>query len=186
MSFELFDEKAHELLSDLFDAAEDCLTRQGICGASEADEYLTLEYIKTCGEYIEHAATFLQSEGATASLLFISKLAELSDGGRSAKYVQRCADQLSLHAGLYFPKFRKLLTASYLTVLHSIEDMGELQRSGILMLAAATLPGVRTELRREFRRRGLQYDRTLVPDNVLRLRLECQPQYRHFICRIDP
>ena len=76
-----------------------------------------------------------------------------------------------MHTNLYFPNFYKLLTISYTTILHSAESLAELRNNGVLMLAAATLPGVRTEMRRELRRRGLPYEHLLVPDDVLSARL---------------
>jgi hypothetical protein len=171
MNIEVFDQRTHELLIELFDAAEERMIELGMCQTVEADEYLTLEYIKTCGEFLQHAAAYLQSEGTIAADLFISKLADISQNKRIQRSSKKCALQLSMHTNLYFPNFYKLLTISYTTILHSAESLAELRNNGVLMLAAATLPGVRTEMRRELRRRGLPYEHLLVPDDVLSARL---------------
>lgn len=81
------------------------------------------------------------------------------------------ASQLSTHTHVYFPDYPKLLRLAYLHILANTTDLDAIRRSGVLMLAAATLPGVRTDIRRELRRRGATWDRTLVQDATLERRI---------------
>lgn len=170
-----FDSKSHELLTLLFDAAEEKLVSRGVCQSTEASFLLTMAYIKECGEFLENGIAFLKSEGVAASWMFIGNLAGSIGFKRIGRRDYQCAQQLLMHSALYFPEFYKALTVCYANKLQAAKDANEIQSSGILMMAAAMLPGARTELRRELRRRGLNYDRTLAPDDVMRLRLGSLP-----------
>ena len=72
---------------------------------------------------------------------------------------------------LYFPRYFEFLTKAYIEVLRTVEDLTSVMSDGVILLTAGTLPGLRTDLRREFKRRGLTYDKALVPDDVLEGRM---------------
>ena len=56
MRLERFNDKAHVILQDMLDYAEERIVRKGLCTPDNAVEYLALDYIKTCGDFIEHGA----------------------------------------------------------------------------------------------------------------------------------
>ena len=167
MNLELFNEKAHRLLSDMLDQTEARLVREGVCEPELASEYLTLRYIAACGEFIEHAAVYLESEERIAADLFLFDLAKGATKARFMRNAKACAVQLSRHTPLYFPDYHKLLRLAYLHALAAAPGLDELRRSGVLLLASATLPGVRSDVRRELRRRGATHDALLVPDDTV-------------------
>lgn len=167
MNLELFNEKAHRLLSDMLDQTEARLVREGVCEPELASEYLTLRYIAACGEFIEHAAVYLESEERIAADLFLFDLAKGATKARFNRNAKACAIQLSRHTPVYFPNYHKLLRLAYLHILVEAQGLNELRRSGVLLLAAATLPGVRSDIRRELRRRGATHDALLVPDETV-------------------
>jgi hypothetical protein len=171
MKLELFNENAHRLLADMLDEAEDRLVGMDVCEPQEADEYLTALYIRECGAFLEHGAVYLQNEERIAADLFLAKLPRRRARQWSNRRMRICAVQLSTNTHVYFPKYHMMLRLSYLHVLNQTEDWRALRRSGILMLAAATLPGVRSDIRRELRRRGASHISLIVPDDELQKRL---------------
>lgn len=175
MRLDLFNEKAHAILSDVFDQAEERLVRDSICPAPNASEYLALDYIKTCGDFIEHSVVYLENDERIGADLFLAKLPKGKLRPKFDRHAHKCAVQLSTHTHVYFPDYPKLLRLAYLHVLANTADLETIRRSGVLMLAAASLPGVRTDIRRELRRRGATWDRTIVCDDTLAVRLARPP-----------
>lgn len=162
-----FDEKAHVLLSDVLDQTESRLVREGVCKPESASEYLTVRYIKACGDFIEHASVYLENDERIAADLFLSELAKGALKARFNRNAKICAVQLSKHTLVYFPDYNKLLRLYYLQVLAASDVVSTLRHNGVLLLAAATLPGVRSDARRELRRRGANHDALLVPDETI-------------------
>jgi len=76
------------------------------------------------------------------------------------------AVQLATHTRTYFPEYDGLLRQAYVHVLRSIEDASAIRLNGVVRLAAAKLPNVLTDVRRELRRRGFPFDVTLVADEI--------------------
>jgi hypothetical protein len=187
VKLELFNEKAHRLLAEMLDEAEDRLLGMDVCEPQEADEYLTALYIRECGAFIEHSAVYLQNEERIAADLFLGKLPRRRTRQWSNRRMRICAVQLSTNTPVYFPKYHTMLRLAYLHVLNQTEDWQALRRSGILMLAAATLPGVRSDIRRELRRRGAAHISLIVPDDELQKRLGNMslPQLPHIRPIID-
>jgi hypothetical protein len=171
MNLELFDDKAHRLLAPMLDEAEDRLVGMGVCEPHEADEYLTAAYIAECGAFLEHGAVYLPNEERIAADLFLAKLPLRKTRRPSQRRMRMCANQLSTSTTVYFPNYHTILRLSYLHVLNETDDWHALRRSGILMLAASTLPGVRSDIRRELRRRGANHISMIVPDDVMQKRL---------------
>lgn len=171
MNLEPFNDRAHGIVSEVLDYAEDRLARDGTCASRDAAEYLALDYIKTCGDFIEHSVVYLENDERIGADLFLAKLPKGRLKARFERNARKCASQLSTHTHVYFPDYPKLLRLAYLHVLANTTDLDAIRRSGVLMLASATLPGVRTDIRRELRRRGATWDRTIVQDATLERRI---------------
>ncbi|NTZ43617.1 hypothetical protein G7A66_11090 [Altererythrobacter sp. SALINAS58] len=169
-----FDDKAHAILQDVLDYAEERLTREGSQAPDSATTYLTLEYINASRGLMSHASQYLESDEWAAAAIFLSTL----PWGRLKQRLDRnssaCARQLARNTCLYFPNFRLLLRLSLLQVLSSAEGPETIRWNGIVLLAAASLPGVRADIRRELRRRGLAWDVTLVGDLIMEKRIGYQ------------
>lgn len=103
--------------------------------------------------------------------LFLAKLPKGRLKARFERNVRKCASQLSTHTHVYFPDYPKLLRLAYLHLLANTTDLDAIRRSGVLMLASASLPGVRTDIRRKLRRRGATWDRTIVQDATIEQRI---------------
>lgn len=160
-----FNQQADIQLSKMFDDAEQKLVTECNFKPEYCDEYLTMQYIETCASFLEQASAFLEGEGRSASWIFLHIVAGSNRG------LTDCAEQLTNWTGRYFPRFVELLTVRYLTLLNSTEALESIMRSGLVLLAVGTLPNAVIEVRRELRRRGLSYDRLLIPDDVLSRRL---------------
>ena len=161
MNTELFDERAHRVVAELLDNAEDRLIRTGQCTLANVSDYLTLEYIRQAVSLLEHGVVYLEGDGRNAADIFLSKIAFGSAKKKLYRNSPRYARHLQQHEGIYFPNLRNLLRLAYLNLIQSECELDRLMRSGLILLAARTLPGVAIDIRREFRRRGLEYDRTL-------------------------
>jgi hypothetical protein len=166
----MFDQRAHDLLVNLLDVAEEQLIEYGICGPQETNEYLTAFYIEEASCFLRHGLRYLPSEGRIAGDLFIWKLANATNSPKYHKHAKACGKQLAEHTELYFPRYAEMLTKAYIETLQNVEEPNLIMTHGVILLAAATLPGVDVALRREFRRRGLTYDRSLICDDDLATR----------------
>ena len=169
-----FNNNAHAIISEVLDEEEMRLFRADICPPHEASEYLTLDYIKTCSKCLEHSVMYLQNEERIGSDIFLAKIARGKVKRRFDLNARVCAEQLAAHTHVYFSEYLPTLRLTYLKILSETADVGTIMRNGVVMLAAASLPGVRTDIRRELRRRGYPYDRTIVSDDTLKGRLESQ------------
>jgi len=78
---------------------------------------------------------------------------------------------------MYFPNYATLLRLAYLHVLAITTDLETIRRSGLLMLAAASLPGVRTDVRRALRQRGATWDRTIASDEIVSRQIDDFPAF---------
>ena len=168
MTIEPFNEQADALLSDLLDRAEAKLVRNGICPAEQADEFLTVRYIEAVAGMIYGACVYLPNDERIGADMFLWKLGDARFRSWSNKRKRMCAVQLVGHTHVYFPKYHTVLSLTYRRILQATcgQDRHYLPEA-ILMLAAATLPGARSEIRRELRRRGSDKPLTLVPFDVL-------------------
>lgn len=167
MSLALFNDKAHPILAELLDEAEERLVREGVCELEQANEWLAARYVAVCGEFLEHAAVYLESEERIGADLFLFELAKDTTKRRFARNAKACAIQLATHTTIYFPNYLKVLRLLYLHALRTTETLDELARSGVLRLAVGTLPGVLADVRSELRRRGAKFEPLLVPDDKL-------------------
>lgn len=155
-----FNERAHVLLSRKLDLSEQWLVQNGVCEARDADDYLTMLFIKVSGEFIEHATVFTENDGRVAGELFLSTLPGSKAG--VGQDVRRCAIQLHWHPHYYFRNFYPLLQQTCLHLLQALPDVPAINANGVLMLAARTIPGIKADINRERRRRGATEDRSIV------------------------
>ncbi|MDX8513595.1 hypothetical protein [Mesorhizobium captivum] len=171
MTLQPFDNKAHEIIATILDDAAERLVREKICQARQADEYLTLAYIGACSSIIEHATAYLQVDETIGAGVFLERYSVGKNRQAFHHNDTRCSKQLATHPNVYFPDYLTILRLASLNTLNTISDVRSLRANGTLMLAAASLPGVATDIRRELRRRGLSFDPSLVPDDVMQKRI---------------
>jgi len=172
MRLERFNDKAHVILQDMLDYAEEKVVRLGLCQRADAVEYLALDYIRTCAEFLEHSTQYLESDERIGADLFLAKLAKGPLRARFERNKRMCALQLATNTRMYFPEYPKLLRLAMLHVIQSAADAQAVRWNGVVLLAAASLPNVRTDVRRELRRRGMDHDVTLVGDETLARRID--------------
>ncbi len=166
-AFPPFDNRTHQVLRDALDGAEDHIVRTGKCEPQDATDYLTLLFIDTSSDFLDGGSALFQLEGNIVAEIFLEKVVRAAKIRNNQVLMRKCATQLSLHTHLYFPNYYDLLTIAYLNVLATCEDLQRTIHSGVIKLAAADLPGVIVDIRREFRRRGLSYDCLIVTDSTL-------------------
>jgi hypothetical protein len=167
-----FNHRAHGFVMNVFDIVEETLIENDLCSPYATNEYLTLLYIEEASCFLRNAQTYIDSEGKIAAEIFFGRLTNHRRASKFKKHSRICGQQISMQPVLYFPRFYEILTKAYVDVLRTSSDLNAAMFSGTVLLAAATLPDVRLELRREFRRRGLRYDRLLVKDDVMATRLK--------------
>ncbi|OHD05058.1 hypothetical protein [Sphingopyxis sp. RIFCSPHIGHO2_12_FULL_65_19] len=157
-----FNDRAHELISGALDRSEDRIGRNGVCPANQAADYLTTKYIEACASIIRGGVAYLAADERIGADIFLSKLGDARFNRLVPRTQTMCAEHLSQHTHVYFPNYHTLLRLAY---LHVLRNCGQtpFHSHGVVLLAAAKLPGVITDIRRECRRRGLSYDRVLVP-----------------------
>ncbi|TPO07131.1 hypothetical protein [Mesorhizobium sp. B1-1-5] len=167
----LFDDKAHVIIASILDDASEHLINSGICKPQEVDEYIALDYIAQCSAAITHGVVYLEHDEMIGAGIFLDRYSRKNNRQLFQRNSDRCVSQLVRSPNIYFPDYLALLRFAYLRVLNSVSDADILRASGVLMLAAATLPGVRTDIRRELRRRGLSYDPSLISEDTLQKRI---------------
>lgn len=176
----LFNDMAHEYVRKILNIAEDRLLERQITNPIEVEEYLCRFYIEEAAGIVQGASYFMQCDATSGAELFLLKCV----GGfterphpirkhLSPTRLRACGNQLSFHTATYFPRYRPILTQRYTEELHRPDNSVLIGAgfNGILHLAAASLPGVREEVNRELRRRGLDYDAAKVPAAHLERRM---------------
>ncbi len=177
-----FNDKAHVIVQDVLDYAEERHVREGTCTAQSAAQYLTLDYIATCRDFMFHATQYLENEERVGADLFLAKLPRGRLKDRFERNRVACAWQLATQTRRYFPDYEPLLRLAFLHVLRSVDDTNTIRWNGVVLLAAASLPGVLTDIRRELRRRGIKYDVTLVADATVERRTERAARLPTLLC----
>jgi hypothetical protein len=171
MTPQLHDERAYSIVRNVVDYAEERLVRTGICAPENAARYLALDYIATCSSAIEHGTQYLESDERIGADLFLAKL---PTGALKAQYHRNrklCAAHLAAQPWLHFADYKPILRIAFLNAIRTIGDVRELRFSGVALLACGTFDDAPTDLRREFRRRGLSYDPTLIEAATLARRI---------------
>ena len=168
----LHDEVAYPIVASIVDTAEERLVAKGICSREDAARYLALDYIATCSSTVRHSVQYFESDERTGAGMFLAKLPMGKLKTQYRRIEQRCAAHLASRPALHFPDYEPLLRVALLQVLRSIEDVRTLRSHGVVLLACGALAEVRTDIRRELRRRGLPYDPTLVDDVTIARRVD--------------
>lgn len=168
----LFNSSAHEMVRKVINIAEDRLIEGQIEDPIEVEEFLCRIYIEQVAGIIKGASWFMQSDATIGAEIFLLKCVDAySDRPHpfrrrlTAPRLRACANQLSFHTGTYFRRYPEILTQRYVEELQQPDNAALIGAgwNGVFHLAAASLPGVREEINRELRRRGLPYDAAKVP-----------------------
>ena len=190
----LFNPIAHEIVRKILNIAEDELLQRQILDPVQIEEYLCRFYIETVADIIKGASWFLQGEATSGAECFLLKCLK-SGTDRPHPIFKRmnssrstaCGNQLSFHTTYYFPRYPAILTQRYVEEIQQLDDgaLAGASWNGIFHLAAASLPGVREEIDRELRRRGLRYDAARVPAKHLERRVRALRQHGHISRNAD-
>ncbi|WP_288960473.1 hypothetical protein [Sulfitobacter pontiacus] len=186
----LFNNSAHEPVRKILNIAEDRLLERQISDPFEVEEYLCRFFIEDVAGTIQGASWFTQSDATEGAENFLLKCV----GGFTDKphrmrrtltpvKLRTCGTQLSFHASYYFPRYNAILTQRYIEELHKPDNAALVGAgwNGIFHLAAASLPGVKEEINRELRRRGLTYDAAKVPAAHLARRMRAVESHGRMI-----
>ena len=169
-----FNQDAHEFLIGIFNAFREKSISINTFHPLKVEYYLPNCYIETNSNVLSGSSVYLQGDGLAAAKDFISEITDgLSSGLRRKLHLKNrlreCAEQLLTYTNLYFPNFHQLLNDAYKEMLSTAKSADKLQHEGLLLFAAATLPGARNEICQKLRHYG--QERLLVPDDVLYERL---------------
>lgn len=170
----LFNNMAHETVRQILNIAEDRLLQKQVSDPVEIEEFLCRAFIEQTAGIIQGGSWFLQSDATVGAEIFLLKCLDTFTGKPhrmrrrlTPVKLETCGRQLSIHTLYYFPRFHAILTQRYIEELQQPDDAALVGASwnGVFHLAAASLPGVKEEINRELRRRGLGYDAAKVPVN---------------------
>jgi hypothetical protein len=168
-----FDDRAHLIVAEMIDATEEFALRNGRCVSEYASMYVCIQYIERCAGVLQNAHCYLENDAKLGAVLFLDDIArEVKTPAllkrRYRRYDTQCAQHLVDNVQDYFRSFKMLMRKCYLYMLNTCDDARLSRGNGHLMLAAAMLPGVRTDIRRALRERGLgDVEALLVPDWLL-------------------
>ena len=186
----LFNDSAHEYVRKTLNIAEDKLLERQIEDPAEVEEFLCRLYIEQVASIISGASWFMQSDATAGAEIFLWKcLGGYTDNPHPFRRrmtptrLHACGNQLSFHTQYYFPRYPAILTQRYIEELQQPDNRVLIGAgwNGVLHLAAASLPGVREEVNRELRRRGLSYDAAKVPAKHMDRRLRAMGSRRGMI-----
>ncbi|MFB0874250.1 MULTISPECIES: hypothetical protein [unclassified Sphingobium] len=166
-----FNDSLHAIISGALDRTEEKMIGNGVCQAEQADEYLTARYIEACAGILVGGLVYLTNDERIGAEIFLSKLGDAKFNRLSERRKRECAVHLTNHTHVYFPQYHMMLRLACLHVLRTKTGYDYIEHDGVILLAAATLPGVRSDIRRELRRRGASFDRLLVPDDIYKHRM---------------
>lgn len=175
-----FDSRAHEVLREMFDQVEDTLIRDGICEPDETEDYLCREFIAQLATTTFGVCNFNQREAEIGGEIFLSGLRNIySLPKHTGAFEKACARQLTYHLTYYFRDYHATMTKAFIERLQesTTAELGGYKHTAFFQIAAATIPGVRDQIRREYRIRGLPAP-MLVGDRVLedRMKVSRSPQ----------
>lgn len=169
-----FDPAANRILVELLAEAERRMIEHGRCRADDANQWLTLAYIKTCAEYHYGTAVYLPNEERLAAESFVARLIGKGMKTRFDKHLGKCAIQLANHTLLYFPDYLTLLEMQFMSFMASKPTLNEIQMSGLVRQSVGTLHRdmALNVVRRECRRLGLDHDKLFIPEDIYEQRVE--------------
>lgn len=163
-----FDPTANRILVELLAQTEHRMVAHRRCRADDANQVLTLAYIKTCAKYHYGASVYLPSEERIAADSFVFRCIGNGMKSKFERHVGKCAAQLANHTSLYFPDYLTLLEMQFMAFMASKPTLIEIQMSGLVRQSVGTLHRdmALNVVRRECRRLGLDYDKLFIPDDV--------------------
>lgn len=164
-----FNNRAHEPLRKLLDRAEDQMIAQGVCLPHEVEDYQCREYIEQLCVTTFGTCNYVQTETEVGAMIFLSGLCNTYGLPKLPNALEReCARQLTYHQSYYFRDFHSTMTKVLIEHLQeaSDEEFRNHRFKALFQIAAVTIPNAREQIRREYRRRGLDVP-MLVGDRVL-------------------
>lgn len=163
-----FDPTANRTLVELLAETERRMIQHGRCRPDDANQALTLAYIKRCSEYHQGASIYLPNEERLAAESFLSQCIGQGMKTKFDKHVGKCAVQLSNHTSFYFPDYLTMLEMQFMAFMASKPTLPQIQMSGLVRQAVGTLHRdmALNVVRRECRRLGLDYDKLFVTEDV--------------------
>lgn len=166
-----FDKQAHELLVALLAEAQRRAVERGRCRPANANRLLTERYISECADFLSGASAYLEVEEYGAANCFLVGLIERGMVRQFNKHVGIMAKQLANHTSLYFPDHEPLLERRFIAFMASELTSSDVDMSGLLRQAIATLPYAEAVVRRQFRIAGLKHEKLFIPNDVKRRRM---------------
>ncbi|MBN8806652.1 MAG: hypothetical protein J0I47_00215 [Sphingomonas sp.] len=179
-----FNDKAHSIISDLLDRNEDRLVRNRDCEPERANDRLAYDYIMRCATMSRGATTFIFHDERVGTECFLFDLHGSLAKIRSKRNRVACTAQLMQFQRDYFPQYNSILRLTYLNELSKIDHRQNCILNGVIKLAAAKLPNVRSDIRRKLRSLGYGYDALLVADDTLEREL-ARPRAGIFTISLD-
>ena len=165
----------HSRLSELLDMAEDAILARGFCAPDEVESHMFKAYLRSVDANMSYCSQYLVTEEQCAGRSFIIDLCQKLGEPKFMRHAYKMAEQLINQPHFYFRHYEQMLTAEYLELLERAEDLDRLRFSGVILLAVASLPGVRSDIRRILRRRGVdggeRFIPTLVADETMTQRI---------------
>jgi hypothetical protein len=144
MNIKLFDDKLHAIISGALDRTEDRLVRNGECDPENADDFLTAKYIACCAGIIRGGNVYLPNDEWVGAEIFLTWLGDAQFKRLAPRTQSKCAMHLTNHTAIYFPNYHATLRLSLVHVLRSICGHEKVEKHGVVLLAAATLPALET------------------------------------------
>lgn len=173
MKMKLPSDKAHQLLQEILDGAEDRAIRRGACSPEDATDLLTVAFIAQCESFMEHALRYVPNDERLASEIFLHYAATAAQRRMlSNRMSKRCAIHLQNNKTVYLPNYHALLRTRLIQVLATRTTSSEIMRSGVVILSVGTLDGALTDICRELRRKGCDKQRTLIVEDALKARMK--------------
>jgi len=164
-----FDEASYATIVGMIDAAEDWLVESGKCRENEAHAWLTRDYLKCAAGIINGATCYVTIDEKLAASIFLSSLPGAKLALRSTRRADACAKMLFEQRHMFFPDYGTLLRYFFdLEMKRTFPT--SLRMNGLILLAAATLPGARAQIRRENRRRD-GFEGLLVTNDDMKRRM---------------
>ena len=184
---ELFNRNAHELVQGIVNDAADRVCDLEGCELDIAEDMLCRSYIAVSAGAMDNSSWFLQGEAESGAEIWLLNICGdlLKEPGQKRRIstgarLRSCGRQLSFYTAMYFPRYPDVLTQMFKERLHSadLEKMKHINLDGVLKLAAADLPNVDEEIRRQARRLHMTCSGNIVPQTHLARRRAVAPPNR--------
>jgi len=167
MALTPIDDATYATIVELLDAAEDRLVRDGACRGRDANDYLAFRYIAAASGIVHGATFFVANEERVRADIFLSNLPGSKFRRLSHKRKRACIELLAARPDRFFRSFNDTLRTVLQLIMERTRDPEQLNMHGIVLLAAANLPGAVVDIRREIRRRGGSQRRLVVAEDFV-------------------